>query len=240
MWGTVLVFALLAAMDPVRIGIFVLLISRSRPMLNLLLFWLGNMAMGIGAALIALFLLGTHMVPVTQAVTSAFTSPVVPSIQIVLGALLLPTAAVVAVRSSRRVAQVAMPCGDPSVLFQPKAPAAFSRLSWAALRQGRSVRLAFVAGLCSATPPLEYWAAVLAILASGAAAGAQVAATVMFALVAYVIALVPLISHLASPEKTQAVVLALQRWIGAHRGSAFAVILGVGGVLMITSGVGGV
>ena len=62
----------------------------------------------------------------------------------------------------------------------------------------------------------------------------------MFALVAYVITLIPLISHLASPAKTQAVVLELQRWIGAHRGQVFAVILGVGGVLMITSGVGGV
>jgi hypothetical protein len=241
MWGTVLVFALLAAVDPVRIGIAVLLISRSRPMLNLLVFWLGNMATGIGAALIALFLLGNHIVPITRAVTSAFTSPVVPSIQIVLGLLLLPTAAVVAVRSVRQAARVAVPCGDPSGLMsQPKAPAVFSRLSWTALLQGRSVRPAFVAGLCSATPPLEYWAAVLAILASGAAAGARVAAAVMFALVAYVITLIPLISHLASPAKTQAVVLELQRWIGAHRGQVFAVILGVGGVLMITSGVGGV
>ncbi|MGB8506534.1 GAP family protein [Mycobacterium sp.] len=241
MWGTVLVFALLAAVDPVRIGIAVLLISRSRPMLNLLVFWLGNMATGIGAGLIALFLLGNHIVPITRAVTSAFTSPVVPSIQIVLGLLLLPTAAVVAVRSVRQAARVAVPCGDPSGLMsQPKAPAVFSRLSWTALLQGRSVRPAFVAGLCSATPPLEYWAAVLAILASGAAAGARVAAAVMFALVAYVITLIPLISHLASPAKTQAVVLELQRWIGAHRGQVFAVILGVGGVLMITSGVGGV
>lgn len=242
MWGTVLVFALLAAVDPVRIGIAVLLISRSRPMLNLLVFWLGNMATGIGAALIALFLLGNHIVPITRAVTSAFTSPVVPSIQIVLGLLLLPTAAVVAARSVRQAARVAVPCGDPSGLMsQPKAPAVFSRLSWTALLEGRSVRPAFVAGLCSATPPLEStgqrsWPS----WPREQPPARESSPPVMFVLVAYVITLIPLISHLASPAKTQAVVLELQRWIGAHRGQVFAVILGVGGVLMITSGVGGV
>ena len=44
MWGTVLVFALLAAVDPVRIGIAVLLIFALAALLDLLVFWLGNMA----------------------------------------------------------------------------------------------------------------------------------------------------------------------------------------------------
>ena len=52
MWSAVLVLSLVVAMDPVRIGITAFLISRLRPMLNLLAFWLGGMAAGITVALV--------------------------------------------------------------------------------------------------------------------------------------------------------------------------------------------
>ena len=57
MWGLVLLMALSAAQDPIRIGVMTLLIARPRPMHNLLAYWLGLMATGFGAALAALFAL---------------------------------------------------------------------------------------------------------------------------------------------------------------------------------------
>ncbi len=57
MSSAVLVLSLLVALDPVRIGITALLISRPRPMLNLFAFWLGGMAAGIATALIVLLFL---------------------------------------------------------------------------------------------------------------------------------------------------------------------------------------
>ena len=57
MCSAVLVLSVVAAMDPVRIGIAALLISRPRPMLNLLAFWLGGMAAGIAAPLVVLLFL---------------------------------------------------------------------------------------------------------------------------------------------------------------------------------------
>ena len=56
-WGAVLVMALTAMVDPLRIGITVLVVSRERPMLQLLAFWLGGMAMGFTVGLGVLFLL---------------------------------------------------------------------------------------------------------------------------------------------------------------------------------------
>ena len=50
MCSAVFVLSLLVAMDPVRIGITALLLSRPRPMLNLFVFWLGGMAAGIDAS----------------------------------------------------------------------------------------------------------------------------------------------------------------------------------------------
>jgi hypothetical protein len=42
MWGSVLVLALLAALNPVRLGLALLVISRPRPVQNLLAYWVGG------------------------------------------------------------------------------------------------------------------------------------------------------------------------------------------------------
>jgi len=240
MWGLVLFFAFTAAQDPVRIGIVVLLISRPRPMPNLLAYWLGLKAMGFGAALAALFLLRDFILSVTRVVTSAARNPVVPPIQIALGVVALSTAAMLAAPSSMRQAAYALvPGGDPSAqVLQPKTPTVFSRLSWRRLLEDGSPRMAFVFGLGTATPPIEFWGAMMVIVASGAGAGAQVIAALVWILVAYAIAEIPLVSYLASPAKTQAVVMRLHDWLRAHGRPIFVLVLGVVGVLMVAKGVG--
>jgi hypothetical protein len=61
-------------------------------------------------------------------------------------------------------------------------------------------------------------AAIIAILASGATGAAQVGAALIFTLVAFTVVEVPLISYLATPEKTLAVVQRLNDWISAPPG----------------------
>ena len=240
MWGLVLFFAFTAAQDPVRIGIVVLLISRPRPMPHLVAYWLGLKAMGFGAALAALFLLRDFILSVTRVVTSAARNPVVPPIQIALGVVALSTAAMLAAPSSMRQAAYALvPGGDPSAqVLQPRTPTVFSRLSWRRLLEDGSPRMAFVFGLGTATPLIEFWAAMMVIVASRAGAGAQVIAALMWILVAYAIAEIPLVSYLASPAKTQAVVMRLHDWLRAHGRPIFVLVLGVVGVLMVANGVG--
>jgi hypothetical protein len=239
MWGTVLVFALIAATEPVRMGITAFLISCPRPMLNLLAYWLGLMAASIGAALVALFLLRDFMLPVVRVVTSVAASPVVPPTQIALGVLALTTAAMLAVRSSvRQAAHAPMPGGDPSALvLEPKTRTVFSRLSWPALLEGKSAGMAFVAGLGTSTQLIEYWGAILAILVSGTAAGTQISAVLVYTLVAFAIVEIPLVGHLASPAKAQAVIMQLHDWIRARRRPVFALFIGAVGVLLIANGV---
>jgi hypothetical protein len=242
MWGAVLFFALAAAQDPVRIGIMALLISRPRPMPNLFAYWLGLMATGFGAALAALFLLRDFLLPVTRVVTSVATNPVVPPIQIFLGVLALSTAAMLAAPSSvRQLAHAPRAGGDRSaVVLEPKTPTVFSRLSWRGLLEGRSLRMAFAAGLCTSTQIVEFWGAMMVILASGAGASTQVGAALMFTLVAFTITEIPLVSCLVWPAKTQAVVMQLQDWLRAHRRPIFVFMLGAFGVVMVAKGVGGV
>jgi hypothetical protein len=242
MWGTVLFLAFNAAQDPVRIGIVVLLISRSRPMPNLLAYWLGLMASGLGGALAALFLLHDFMLPVMRVVTSVATNPVVPPIQISLGLVALSTAAMLAAPSSvRQAAYALVPRGGPSAqVLQPKPPTVFSRLSWRRLLGDGSPRMVFVAGLFTSTQLVEFLGAMLVIDASEAGAGTQVSAALIFTLAAFAIVEIPLVSCLVSPAKTQAVVMQLHDWLRAHRRPLFAFILGAVGVFMVAKGVGGV
>jgi len=253
MWSAVLVLALVSAVDPVRIGITLLLIGRERPVANLLAYWLGLMAAGVGLAVIALMFLPGVVRPVTEFVVAAAEKPVIPPLQIAMGLLAIPVAVVIAMRARRRtlvapVSEVADPVSAMAfaAAATPAASAAsgkrslLSRLSWPALfsgRWGNSAAMAFAAGLFSATPPLEYCFAILAIAASGAAIGTQVCAAVVFSLVSFAIAEIPLVGYLASPVKTKAIVARMHDWIGTYRRPIFACILGLFGVLMLASGV---
>lgn len=243
MWSAVLVFGIIAAQDPVRIGIMALLISRPRPLSNLLAYWAGLMATGFGAALAALFLLHDFLVPVVRLVHSIAVHPAVPPIQIVLGVLALSGAVALALpRSVRQPAYALVPAGDPAPRrLRPDSPKVFSRLtlprlSWTAVLEGKSLGMPFVAGLCTSTQLLEFWGAMLVILASGAAVATQVTAALVFTLVAYTITEIPLIAYVVSPAKTQAVVMGMHDWLCARRRTIFAVLLGVFGAMILAKG----
>lgn len=247
MWSAVLLFGIIAAQDPVRIAIMALLISRPRPLSNLLAYWFGLMATGFGAALAALFLLHDFLVPVVQLTHSIAADPAVPPIQVALGVLAISAAGMLAMpRSVRQAAYALMPSSDPvTQTVEPrKTPTTFSRLalprlSWTAVLEGKSLGMPFVAGLCTSTQLLEFWGAMLVILASGAAVGTQVAAALVFTLVAYTITEIPLVAYLVSPAKTQAVVMGMHGWLCARRRTVFVTVLVAFGVMMLAKGIGG-
>jgi hypothetical protein len=237
--SAVLVLSLVAAMDPVRIGIAALLISRPRPMLNLLAFWLGGMAAGIAAPLVVLFFLRDFTLSVMRVMVSAVSSPIVAHIQVAIGVVAVPITALIAARVWARPRAPRPAGGEASVLVRkPKTPTGSSPLSIRVQLEGGSLAMAFVAGLALATPPVEYLAAIIAILASGAAAAAQVGAALTFTLVAFTVVEVPLISYLATPAKTLAVVQRLNDWISARSSAIPAVVVGALGVLLVVTGMG--
>jgi hypothetical protein len=225
-------------MDPVRIGIAALLISRPRPMLNLLAFWLGGMAAGIAAPLVVLFFLRDFTLSVIRVMVSAVSSPIVAHIQVAIGVVAVPITALIAARVWVRP-RAPMPAGGEASLLvrEPKTPTGSNPVSIRGQLESGSLVMAFVAGLALATPPVEYLAAIIAILASGAAAAAQVGAALIFTLVAFTVVEVPLISYLATPAKTLAVVQRLNDWISARRPAVPAIVVGALGVLLVVTGI---
>jgi Sap, sulfolipid-1-addressing protein len=215
MSSAVLVLSVLVAMDPVRIGITALLISRPRPMLNLFAIWLGGMASGIAAALVVLIFLRDLALSLMREVGSASSSSTVAYIHVSIGVLAVLTAARL---WARQHAPVPVAGGDSSVLvLEPKTATRSSRLSIRGHLDGESLVVPFVAGLALATPPVEYLAAMVAILASGASVAEQLGAAQFFTVVAFTAVEVPLITYLAMPAKTLAVVQRLNEWISDRR-----------------------
>jgi hypothetical protein len=247
MWRTVLILALVTSADPMRLGITAILVARPRPILNLLAFWLGGMAAGVVAGVTALLTLRDVLPRAIHQITATISGFTPGPVKISLGVLALLIAGRMSLRflASRAspipVTLPSVPSASPLATVSQAAPSNFITRLYAdflrALGSGHP-SLAFVAGLGSATPPVEYLVALAAVLASGAAASAQVGAIVTFTVVVLAVVEIPLISFLAKPAKTEAVVLQLQSWLKSHRRILGALGLAAGGMSMLVSGVG--
>ena len=239
--GTVLVLALFAAIDPVRLGIAALLVSRPRPMRNLLAYWFGAMATGITAVVGLLILLDDFAPTFMQSVSAALSSSTARQAQIAIGLFALPVAALIAVGFSARRAQVPMGDGDPSAQVLPqRKPNALARLfgRLQGLLEGGPLWVAFVVGLGHG-PPAEAYPVVLAVItASGSAIGTRVSATIIFMVGLLAVVEIPLVSSLAAPARTQVVMLQLHDWVRTRRRRIFATMLAAVGVMLVATGVG--
>ena len=235
MWGTVLILASSVILEPIRISLVVLMLSRRRPLLHLLTFLCGGYTMGVGVGLVVLFTL--RATPVAGHFT-------VPQVQVTTGLIALLIAAVLANNVSiaklvRRTTPVAVARGDRGVgVLEPASPSRLQQLCARArnLLDGDSLAVAGVSGLGTALPSANYMGALAAILASGAAAMTQAQGLVAFNLVAFTMAEIPLIGYLAAPRRTRAFMAALQVWLRSRSHRDVAVLVAAGGCLMLALG----
>ncbi len=266
MWGSVLVLALLAAFNPVRLAIVLLLISRPRPVKNLLAYWAGSLTGCVWAVLVPLTVL--HATPMFESVADHLaTSSTVQHIRIGMGVFALLIGVVMTVQSltrRRQRAHLATPTADTStVALAPKKPTAISRLlgtahdgpkedvseeGKSAVRRllGRvlkvwengSLWVSLVIGFLMAAPEPDVLVFLLAVVvASGAPVGTQVGAAILFAVVMLVLIEIILVSYLVTPSKTQAKVHQLHDWSLNHRRKIVITACWVGGVALVANGV---
>lgn len=234
MWITVLVLAGSVIFEPIRLGLVVLLLSRRRPLMQLLAFLCGGFTMGVGVGLIVLFLLRTA--PAVGHVSVA-------QVQIASGLVALLIAVTLATgvsaRSRARPADAAVgPGGTGVALLERPAPTGRRQLADRArifLRRD-SLCVAAVCGMGAALPSANYLGSMAAILASHAAALAQVQALVAFNLVAFTVAELPLIGYLAAPHQARAVMARLQIWLRSRGHRDIAALVAAAGCLMLVLG----
>ena len=230
--------------DPMRIGIAAVLMTRRRAVLCLAAYWVGGMIAGVTVGVAVLVLL--HDVALMAIKTAASELNGMRSagmvltgehLRIAFGVLLLT---VVAVMVARDRARLAVPVGSGSVaVTAPGKPNLIS--AWAAKTLGMLesgfVWPAFALGVMSTFPPVEGPIALTVIMGSRAAAGTQFSAFVLFTLLVLAFVEIPLLSYLAAPGKTDAVMRQFNIWIAAHRRQVFEVGSAVAGVVSLVQGV---
>jgi hypothetical protein len=253
--GTVLVLALAMATDPMRLGVTLLLISRPRPALNLLVYWLGVMFVGVTSGVVVLTMMRDFAPALLRNFSSFAADPAVRHTQLVAGllALLLATLINTGLPTRQRLGlpvpgpvpvEVPVPVGvtgDPStLLLRPSAPVSVAQWQWLSrakgMLEGESLWVALAAGLGQGPAPPEYLVALVAILASGGPVGTQISLAVMFNVLMLSVCELTLISYLAMPGKTQMIIGRLNTWVGAHRRQIISVIVGVLGVCLVVNG----
>jgi len=211
MWMTLLLMAVAIGLEPFRIGMAVLMLNRPRPQLQLLVFLCGGFVMGTTVGVVVLFVLRQRLME-----SNHFT---LPKVQLAIGALALTAALYLVLRPSAA----------------DKEPGWMSKLgAWAT--QTGSLWVAAVAGLAIALPSVDFLAVLAVILASGHGAAVQVAALMLFQVVAFMLVEIPLIAYLVKPRRTLAAMTALNEWIRSRRRREVAAALGVLGAILVTVG----
>jgi Sap, sulfolipid-1-addressing protein len=221
-WGAVLVMAVAAMVDPLRIGVTVLVISRPRPVAQLLAFWLGGLAMGLAVGVGALFWLRDIALGLMGNMPSMGGGSTVALVEVGIGVVALLIAALVALRLPRWT--------RPSELGRSND----SALSLLTTRAGDAIRggslwVAFIAGVALATP-----------LQLVAALATQFGALVVYHLVVLAFAEIPLLGSVVAPAKTYTVMLRLHDWVIVRRRQMTAVIVATIGAFLFINGVSGV
>lgn len=251
--STVLLLALAMATDPVRLGITLLLISRPRPILNLFVYWIGAMFVGVASAVVVLTMMRGLAPALLKDLSELVATPAVRHVQVIAGALALLGATLITTGLPTRQrlglpvpvpvsVEVPVPVGtasDPSsLLLQPSAPSGIALLLGRArgALNGGSLWVALAAGLGTGPAPLEYLVALVAILASAEEIGRQIGAAVLFNVVMLAVCEVTLVSYLAAPTNTQAIIGHLNGWVSTHRRRILSFMIGTAGVCLLVSG----
>lgn len=265
MWSPVLVLAFVLALDPVRLGLVLLLISRPRPLSSLLAYWVGAMSASVPYMLGPLTLL--HITPAFRSFAEKFatpatlSNPIVRFVQIGIGVLVLSIAALMAVRlRARQRAQLLIPTGAKSTLVaDSNTPAAISppgsgqdapAEGGSALRRLRrragkawedgSSWPAFLLGSASGPPPLTVLLVLTTIMASGAAIGTQIGFAIAWVVGMFAVVEIILVSHLVAPAKTQAVLQRVHNRVLAHRRVVLIAMIAVVGAAILAYGLHGI
>ncbi|OBI06528.1 hypothetical protein A5715_20110 [Mycolicibacter heraklionensis] len=222
MWIALLVMAAATSVEPIRIGLTLLMLNRPRPVLQLMAFLCGGFVMGTTGGLAVLFLLPAS---VTESPGLSL-----PRVQIIIGAVALLTAAVLVIRVLAVRPREISPARADSVAVGFSAQAQ-------RLLKGRSLWVAGTAGLGIALPSVDYLAALAIIVASGAAAGTKIAALLTFNVLAFALVEIPLLAYLVAPDATRAFMAALHSWGRQRRPGQVAALLATVGGVLCTAGV---
>lgn len=235
--------AVVAAADPLRIGVVAYMMSRPRPIRLLLPFFAVGFTVNVavGAAVVFVFKEATGDGGRTMSPLAEIAIGMVAGLIAVLSATGVLELLFNRIRSRGAVVPAAVGADATAAPTPPTLDSLpiISKLPngiKAALR-GEAAWAAALLGLSNGFPTPYYLAAMAAALTSGAGVGEMMAALVAFNLVAFTAALLPIISFWIAPEATRSGVERTYAAMKSHQRLVIAVIAGAVGVFFLALGI---
>ncbi|WP_094288559.1 GAP family protein [Mycobacterium lehmannii] len=264
MWGELVGVGLAVSLNPVLLSVILLVLSRPRPVPNLLAFWLGCLIANIPTYLGFLLLL--HLVPgfasTAEELAGSDSSVTVKPLQLVVGSLALLVAAAIAWHLwrrrtapssskdsgesepgvSRESGRTPVSTRSPSCVrnLVDKVESAFRRL----LARGRdawengALWVALVVGLGYFPPPPLVALIGTVIVGSAATLGAQILASIVFVVMTLAVLEIALLSYVVSPARTAALLRPLHNWSEVHREHVLLALFAGLGIWQLAIGAG--
>lgn len=232
MWTTVLLLALAVNLEPTRIGLVPLLLSRRRPILQLLAFFVCGFTTTLGFGLLVLFVF--HRNPFGTAGGDG------AKVQIAVGAVALLVAATMAVhalQSRRRPARTVSQSPSPAETAEkPSAAEKFAERVRRVLAKGGSPWIAGLVGVSTGLPSPDYLAMLVVIATAKVPPAEQAAALVVFNIIGSLVVIIPLAGYLLAPARTLDLVERFGAWTRSRSRIEYAALLALAGTLLIGLG----
>lgn len=225
---TVVLLAIAVNFEPTRIGLVPLLLSRQRPMVQLLAFLAGGLTMTLSFGILILFVF--HRNPFGTSSSGGGKA------QIAVGALALLIAAFMALRwwlAQRKD----VPAAVRSDAAESRAVDRFTESVRNVLRKGRSPWLSALVGIGTGLPSVDYLAVLVIIGTSRTSPMEQLAALVTFVLMGSLVMMAPLIGYLIAPAKTLELIDRFAAWTKSRSQLEYAGLLALIGCVLIGLGV---
>lgn len=252
MWSSVLLLGFLTGINPLRIGLALLVLSRPRPMQNLLVYGAGSLTACIVAVSTPLTVM--HVTGAFEPIANNFATGIVARyVQFASGVVLLSIAAMLLVRQRQQSAAVG---GGPSASNFSIPPAITRRISFLqeeaperesvfrrVVRRGHrewtsgALWVSFALGFtCGGVEPDAGLFLLAFIVTSGVSLGEQILASIAFIVGLLVVIEATLIAYLVAPRKTEAALQRTHDWVVTHSRVVLIVMCFLGGLALIGRG----
>lgn len=265
MFWNVLLLGAVAGVDPARIGAVAFILSRTRPVRLLVAYFVGGFGVSLIVGVAVLFVLkdvgvgkGSSVPPEIEIAVGALALVVAALVGSGLAARLrdrvearratadgtdeLPDANAPAATAQRQGSRELVATKEPPGMDKLAAIEKLPGLRKLAPRVQRALAsespwLAWIAGVAIGMPSAYFLAAIAVILKAGPAAATQVAAVLVFNLVAFAVVVIPLLAYLVAPNATRARVDEFYAWVGAHQRLVIATLAGGIGTYLLILGI---
>ncbi|MBB3606727.1 uncharacterized membrane protein (DUF485 family) [Mycolicibacterium sp. BK556] len=241
MWTTVVLLGLAVSIEPARIGLIALLLTRPRPARHLLVFLCTGLALSLSVGFAVLFVFH-HTFLGKANFNPALIQIGIGVVAVLLGALLMSN---IPLRQFARKEMADVPAsgGTETALEaeQELAPGRFKRLSTKVrgFAKGESSWFSGSIGAALAMPSIDYMALLALIIASKTPPIEQAAALVTFLLLASWAAVIPLLSFMVAPARTRVWVQRFNEWIRTRTRKHAGVFVAIVGIILIGVGLHG-